>query len=149
MQKSVRYESQQCTALIRESMRDPYGRSFLLLVYLDGTDDFSGFYLTPYSEHGDKTRFRSIQELSEKMTELVQMVLHRDVSGIFVNCCEEWIEEGLPEHADFVILFHLNKHSAWTGHLLSAKLKINCTFKSRERLLKRLENAAKNQRGGV
>ncbi len=143
MRKLTRYELQEYRALIRETLEDPFGRSFLLLVYLDNKSEFSGFYLTPYSLHGERTSFQSLAEMSEKIMDLVSEVLKRDQRGILVRCCERWIEEGLPERADFVILFHIGYNSVWTGRLLSVKLGIDCFYEGRERLLKLLENSAK------
>lgn len=137
------YESPDIRAFIRETMADPYGRTFLLLVYLRDLDKFSGYYLTPFGESGQKTLFQNFADFEREVQLLVKNVLEKDQRGQLVRCCERWIEEGLPEHADYVILFNINDYMVWTGRVLFGKVRTECTFHSKSELTKLLKQSGK------
>ena len=57
MKQSVRYDENVITAMIREALDDPGGKTYVKLIYYDTEYSTSGFIETPIKYHYDGYRF--------------------------------------------------------------------------------------------
>ena len=57
MNQSVRYDENVITAMIREALDDPGGKTFVILIYYDTEYSTSGFIETPIKYYYDRYRF--------------------------------------------------------------------------------------------
>ena len=57
LKQSVRYDKNVITAMIREVLGDPGGKTFVILIYYDTEYSISGFIESPTKYHYDRYRF--------------------------------------------------------------------------------------------
>ena len=72
MKKSVRYDENVITAMIREALDDPGGKTYVILIYFDTEYSKAGFIETPINIHYDRYRFIISTEIPTLMRRVIQ-----------------------------------------------------------------------------
>lgn len=72
MKKSVRYDENVITAMIREALDDPGGKTYVILIYFDTEYSSAGFIETPINFHYDRYRFIITTEIPTLMRQVIQ-----------------------------------------------------------------------------
>ena len=72
MKQSLRYDENVITAMIREALDDPGGKTFVILIYYDTEYSTSGFIETPIKYHYDRYRFIISTEIPIIMKRVIQ-----------------------------------------------------------------------------
>ena len=72
MKQSVRYDENVITAMIREALDDPGGKTYVILIYYDTEYSTSGFIETPIRYHYDGYRFIITTDIPTIMKRVIQ-----------------------------------------------------------------------------
>lgn len=137
------YQTDAVNYMIRESLEDPYGRSFLFLIYLEEGAAFRGKFLSPYLKPSEWVPFDSFQEFLESADHLIRQTLRRDVREEAVRCCRQWIAKGLPMQPDYVLCCTKTLDGDWTGrYIRKSESQIYC-FDGKSQLEKRMNDHKK------
>ena len=72
MNQTVRYDENVITAMIREALDDPGGKTFVILIYYDTEYSTSGIIETPIKYHYDAYRFIITTDIPTIMKRVIQ-----------------------------------------------------------------------------
>lgn len=101
--------------IIRDERSGRYGRSFVLLVFLDNEISFSGYFLNPYSKAEEKFVFAEYAEFENEVIRLSQHIENLDEKDLPVICYSDWLPADLTVHAAFVVHLMVTMSGNWMG----------------------------------
>lgn len=111
---SSSYETHSLYIAIRETVAGATGRSHIFLAFLKNREAFQGYFLNPYSGN-QKLEFHGINAFLKEANAFVKRIAEKDVHGDMVNCCSRWIEDRMPDRADFAVYLTVINDKEWEG----------------------------------
>ena len=113
---------------IRETMQPGCERSYLFLVFCMRGLRFRGYFLNPYTPGGRKTMFTGMEGLKEAVNALRRETAEKELNEEMIRCYNDWIAEGLTEHATMLLFLRGSNADSYTGRAYSPRMNQEQTF---------------------
>lgn len=124
--------------VVREAGSAYGGQGYPLILWLESTDPFRGYFVSPALEGESRVCFRSYAEFSQQTAELTEKVRALFRSGKRLET-EAWqIPAAARRKADRVLLIRPGKAGEWSGDVYTPGIMTLETFRDRAELEKLL-----------
>lgn len=124
--------------VVREAGSAYGGQGYPLILWLESTDPFRGYFVSPALEGETRVCFRSYAEFAQQAGELTEKVRILFLSGKRLET-ENWrIPAAARRRADRVLLIRPGKAGEWSGDIYTPGIMTLETFRGRAELEKLL-----------
>ena len=104
MRRPVRYQKNVLAAMVKETLEDPGGRTFIILIYYNTDKSIAGFIETPLKYFNISYKFSNVSEIITIMKRLVEEV-NKDDRNRLAKTYMKWLRREHTMHATWAIHF--------------------------------------------
>ena len=111
-----------------------FGRSYVLLLFLNESDRFSGYFLNPHFP-ADKARiFHDYPDFENELRQLTEQAQNLDEHGETVACYNKWLPGNCKKPVSFAIHMAVTDTGEWQGDIFNPRAKKEVCFYNKEQL---------------
>ena len=104
MKRPVRYQANVIEAMIKETLEDPGGRTFVILIFYDAQNSGIGYVETPLKYYSNCHRFHNVSDIISIMKRLAEEVNIEDRKRL-ARIYMKWLHRKHTMHASWAVHF--------------------------------------------
>ncbi len=115
------YENSPITLMIRDTLYDPGGRTFLVLVFVEDRKKYTGYIQSPYISDKVSCKFCNEYGIIPMLRNLAKDINEKDRREELIKTYSKWIRSNLTCHADWAIHFWEREDDELEGRIYDVK----------------------------
>jgi|GEM_PF-1883765 len=124
--------------LTGEDREEDYKFSFVLLIYLDGKNDFSGYFLNPCVFAGRPLFFSTGESFFGQLEKITGHLEKLNRENMTSRICRGWTKSIQEETKPLAVYMEVSDQGNWSGRIYNPEKDVEKFFFSRQDLEKEL-----------
>lgn len=111
-----------------------YGRSYVLLLFLNESDRFSGYFLNPHIPAEKASVFHDYLDFENKLRQLTEQAEQADEHDDTVACYSGWLPGNCKKPVSFAVHMAVTGSGEWQGDIFDPRTRKEVCFYKKEQL---------------